>query len=127
MIPRWRDASLVQESSRNVRAAFDPDLDEPVPQHLREAVLALGTPAAGRKEGAAPQLAGLAQTPRLGHGPASAGRGLRVSARIALGWQLQERIRTRGRAEPRGERGPAARGTPRGLTVSRPGAVSSHR
>jgi len=83
-----RRITLFKESSRIVRAAFDPDLDEPVPQHLREAVLALGTPAAGRKR--APRRSWLDWlnahgwvTPRSA---LAAAFGCLLG--IALGWQL---------------------------------------
>jgi hypothetical protein len=83
-----RRITLFKESSRIVKAAFDPDLDEPVPQHLREAVLALETPAAGTKR--APRRSWLdwliAPGSLLPRPALAAAFGCLLG--IALGWQL---------------------------------------
>jgi anti-sigma factor RsiW len=83
-----RRVALFKASSRIAKAAFDPVLGEPVPPHLREAVLALGTHASGRKR--APRRSWLdwvipegSVTPWAGVAAA-----LGCVLGIAVGWQL---------------------------------------
>ena len=83
-----RRVALFKASSRIAKAAFDPVLGEPVPPHLREAVLALGTHASGRKR--APRRRWLdwlipdgSVTPWAGVAAA-----LGCVLGIAVGWQL---------------------------------------
>jgi anti-sigma factor RsiW len=83
-----RRIALFKGSRRIVRAAFDPVLDEPVPPHLREAVLALGTRAAGRNSGSRRSWLDWL----IPHGSAIPRPGLAAALGcllgIALGWQL---------------------------------------
>ncbi len=83
-----RRVALFKASSRIAKAALDPVLGEAVPPHLREAVLALGTHASGRKR--APRRSWLdwlipegSVTPWAGVAAA-----LGCVLGIAVGWQL---------------------------------------
>jgi hypothetical protein len=83
-----RRIARFKASSRIVKAAFDPLLDEPVPPHLREAVRALGTHAVGTKR--APRRIGLDWL--IPHGSVIPWAGLAAALGcvlgISVGWQL---------------------------------------